>query len=65
MDVLAMENDIIETILSENDTEDFGDREPGRGRARQDLLLIGMDENIRVIMEKERQRERLYVSRAE
>ena len=58
IDELAMEGEMIEAILEGVDTEDFGDREPGG-----ELLLIGTDDEVRGLMERDRQRERLYVSR--
>jgi hypothetical protein len=55
-----MENDI-DDVLGENKTEDLGDREPGG--AVHDFLLIGTDEEIRVLLQNDRQPERLYLSR--
>ena len=63
IDVLAMENDIIEAVLGDDDTDDLGDREPGGKSINQDLLKIGTDDEIRAIMENDRLYERLYVSR--
>ena len=51
------------SLLGENKTEDLGDREPGGAVARQDFLLIGTDEEIRVLMKNDRQPERLYLKR--
>ena len=42
---------------------DFGDREPRGDLTRQELLLIGTDDEVRGLMERDRQLERLYVSR--
>ena len=60
---VAVEDEMIEAILEWVDTEDFGDREPRGDLARQELLLIGTDDEVRGLMERDRQRERLYVSR--